>query len=336
MMCRSMCNCGHTNKCNPETGDCLTENVQIIFDWSDNSGSNIMRLPNDRIKAKHWIQVNGNGKLIMKNCTNLEKCSLTATVDDREIPTIQNQSSSDDKLANLIGKTHQHHIQIQKNNSLMMDALNSSIANLTTDIGKLSKQVFDQHVELKQSNDENLPKMAILLDTPSIITHSDDTADAADLQQVSINKLEDLISLPSHSLLETSGAILQNVLNTNEGTSYVEENRQSEEKIKNVNEQQNQPIHSGKEFLHILTVDNNSTTHTITGLVILLFYLNYSTFSTNFKIFLAFQNRKPTNGSRCTNCFGICHICGIGHIRFHLCDQEKSGGRNNAKSFQTQ
>lgn len=185
-MCRKTCSTdcrSSNNKCHPITGECLTENSQIIFDLSGisnnnnnniTSSNNIMKLSSERIKAKHWIQVNGNGKLNFKNCTtfdnnNDEKC----TKNDIEKNDESKNSTTNDNIVNLIGKTHQHNVLIHKNNTLMINALNSSIANLTNDVDKLTKQVSDQQTEIKRviTNDVILPnfipKIGIFLDAPS-------------------------------------------------------------------------------------------------------------------------------------------------------------------------
>lgn len=195
MMCRNNCSHCTSGKCSSQKGDCIIESSQILFDWPDvsnQSNSNVMNLSNDRIKAKHWIQVNGNGKITLKNCTNLENCNMTIAGG--------NISHGDIHLAHLIGKTHEHHVQVQKNNSLMMTALNSSIANLTTDIGKLSKQVSDQHQEIKKTN-EIIPNVAILLESPSVIAAAASNGlllpNSVAAQNVDVEKLENYIALPN-------------------------------------------------------------------------------------------------------------------------------------------
>lgn len=194
MMCRNTCsiNCRPNNKCNPMTGECLSENSQIIFDLSGSNTSNnknnstisnnIMKLSSERIKAKHWIQVHGNGKLNIKNCTKFNSDTCTTNNNDQttnssDLINTNNSnettnSTANDKIVNLIGKTHQHHVLIHKNNTLMINALNSSIANLTNDVDKLTKQVSDQQTEIKRvTNDvilpNLLPKIGIFLDAPS-------------------------------------------------------------------------------------------------------------------------------------------------------------------------
>lgn len=75
MMCHKKCQCNN-NKCDPQSGECLTENVKIVFDVAHNRSSSVMKLSSDRIKAKHWIPVSGNGKIKFRNCSEPHQCEL--------------------------------------------------------------------------------------------------------------------------------------------------------------------------------------------------------------------------------------------------------------------
>lgn len=75
MMCHRKCQCNN-NRCDPQTGECLSENAKIVFDVSHNRSSNIMKLSSDRIKAKHWIPVSGNGKITLRNCSDPNRCEI--------------------------------------------------------------------------------------------------------------------------------------------------------------------------------------------------------------------------------------------------------------------
>lgn len=148
MMCRNSCTkrCP-SGRCHPQSGECTTNDPQIIFDSSGSrsiSGtlvlSNVTKaFPDDRIPAKHWIQVLGNGNFSLKNCTNQETVGDCSPVNVTSTPPVDGAH-----LANLIDQTHQHHVQLHNNNSIVMDAINSSIANLTSDVGKISKQLGEQ------------------------------------------------------------------------------------------------------------------------------------------------------------------------------------------------
>lgn len=74
MMCHKKCQCN--NKCDPQSGECLAENVKIVFDVAHNRSSSVMKLSSDRIKAKHWIPVSGNGKIKFRNCSEPHQCEL--------------------------------------------------------------------------------------------------------------------------------------------------------------------------------------------------------------------------------------------------------------------
>lgn len=75
MMCHQKCRC-NDSKCDPQSGECLAENAKIVFDVAHNRSSSITRLSSDRIKAKHWIPVSGNGKINIRNCSEPERCEL--------------------------------------------------------------------------------------------------------------------------------------------------------------------------------------------------------------------------------------------------------------------
>lgn len=110
MMCRYSCECS-SNKCNPQTGDCMIDDSQIIFDWTTDSFEDVSEFPasTDRIEAKHWISVNKTDN----SSTNF----------------------GEGDVKNLI-KIH---------------ALNTTIANLTENIEKLSKEM-QEHKKLRSED----------------------------------------------------------------------------------------------------------------------------------------------------------------------------------------
>lgn len=141
-----------------------------------------------RIKAKHWIAVTGNGKMQLRNCTrncrpvDMEKLSITATNVTKPVDGAQ--------LASLIDQTHRHHVRIQQNHTAMMTALNSSIVNLTTDVGKLSQQIVGQQQQQQQPID---PKVTLILDSNTILTGNGVDGDTSDVddQNSAANVLAD-------------------------------------------------------------------------------------------------------------------------------------------------
>lgn len=71
-MCKSVCQCA-SRECNHINGACLFDDSYILFDWDGSSGRNSTSTNNvlmERIKAKHWTQIEGKGPTSMKNCSN--------------------------------------------------------------------------------------------------------------------------------------------------------------------------------------------------------------------------------------------------------------------------
>lgn len=200
MMCRNFCTkrCP-SGRCHAQSGVCTTDDSQIVFDRSSGESTshsavvtNVMKLsPDDRIPAKHWIQVIGNGNLSLRNCTN-QVPGDCSRVNNTTAPPVDGAH-----LANLIDQTHQHHVQLHNNNSIVMDAINSSIANLTTDVGKLSKQLGEQQQQHKIVV-EQVPSvvqggMAFILDPGEIhsIVGAEPLSSATFSQQVKLVSVAD-------------------------------------------------------------------------------------------------------------------------------------------------
>lgn len=113
IMCRYSCECS-SNICNPQTGDCMIDDSQIIFDWTTDSTEDVLKFPasTERIEAKQWISVNK---------TNI----LNSTMSNGEIGDVKN-----------LIKIH---------------ALNTTIANLTENMDKLSKEMLE-HKKLRSED----------------------------------------------------------------------------------------------------------------------------------------------------------------------------------------
>lgn len=141
-----------------------------------------------RIKAKHWIAVAGNGKMQLHNCT--PDCRPTEITEKTTITSTSNASKHVDgaQLASLIDKTHRHHVRIQQNHTAIMTALNSSIVNLTTDVGKLSQQIVGQQQQQQQQID---PKVTLILDSNALLSGNGvdgiDAADSDDDRKTAVN-----------------------------------------------------------------------------------------------------------------------------------------------------
>lgn len=237
MMCRNLCTkrCP-TGRCHSQSGECTTEDPQIIFDrpgGTSNSGpvlSNVMKLsPDDRIPAKQWIQVTANGNLSLRNCTNQE------TGDCTPVNLATTHPVDGAHLANLIDQTHQHHVQLHNNNSIVMNAINSSIANLTTDVGKLSKQLGEQQqhkIVVDQVPQVVQGGMAFIIDPSEIhsIVGAEPLSSAAFSEQVKVVSVTD-------------------------GAATNETNRDISNKL---------TTESGSEIIHILTLaDGNHTVNLV-------------------------------------------------------------------------
>lgn len=192
--------------------------------------------PDDRIQAKNWIQVHANGHLSLKNCTNPESENCTTK------PMLNETASPVDgaHLANLIDQTHRHHVQLHNNNSIQMDALNSSIANLTTDVGKLSKQLGEQQQQQQHVLVQHVPQvmqeMAFILEP----THVQSIVGAEPLT-TSFDETVKLVTVRESSLVASDGGNLTNPSNPVSGL-YSQESTEA------------------SEVLHILTLAESNQT----------------------------------------------------------------------------
>lgn len=110
-MCHKKCSCNNNN-CDPNSGKCLGENAKIVFDVGHNRTSSVTKLSSDRIKAKHWIAVNGNGKMSFRNCSDPD--------DQCEIHNLNNSTTSVDQ-----NDTHK---------TALIQELNANLTNLTKEL----------------------------------------------------------------------------------------------------------------------------------------------------------------------------------------------------------
>lgn len=164
--CKSVCECA-ARKCNHVNGECLFDDSYILFDWDGSSGRNTSTdsdgpRPTDRIKAKHWIQIKGNGRMLMKNCTS--DPAIACDWNNQDIPKLNSSQSAvdgvkgrgfDDKKGVRVPELGETHRPLSQNNTIIVSTLQSSIANLSDNIGELSKQVNEQRVELRRDRESN-------------------------------------------------------------------------------------------------------------------------------------------------------------------------------------
>lgn len=116
MMCHKKCQCNNS-KCDPQSGECLAENVKIVFDVAHNRSSGTMKLSSDRIQAKHWIPVSGNGKINIRNCS--DRCEI---------------NNDDGKALNQ---------SVDKNDftkTALIEELNANLSNLTKELKTASNK----------------------------------------------------------------------------------------------------------------------------------------------------------------------------------------------------
>lgn len=114
MMCHKKCQC-NDGKCDPQSGECLSQNAKIVFDVSHNRSASIMKLSSDRIKAKHWIPLSGNGKIIFRNCSDSDRCEF-----NNDNKKTLNKSASVDQSG--INKT------------AIIQEINANLSNLTKEL----------------------------------------------------------------------------------------------------------------------------------------------------------------------------------------------------------
>lgn len=165
----------------------MFDDSYILFDWDGGNGHNssndsnssattaTTKVPTDRIKAKHWIQIKGDERVALQKCnTTSNDTSLACDWNNQDV--VKLKSSDDDSAGNndmqadgdrtvaysLIGMASSHrHDDGQhqlENNTVIINTLHSSIANLTDNIGKLSKQVNDQRLALQRDHGEQLAR----------------------------------------------------------------------------------------------------------------------------------------------------------------------------------
>lgn len=202
IMCKRFCGYCASGRCDAASGLCTPADLppHIIFSTPANRRSvvvstsaspHIMRVAGVvggngshnvadamRIKAKHWIAVAGNGKMQLRNCTNTVDCRPLSPSPASPLSNTTKPAAVDGaQLASLIDQTHRHHVKIQQNHSMMMTALNSSIANLTSDVGKLSQQIGERELDRLQHLDA-APKVTLLLDAGDAVLQNGAGADA--------------------------------------------------------------------------------------------------------------------------------------------------------------
>lgn len=137
--CLKHCQC-ISNKCNHMTGVCISAAE------SNSTASPMNRTK--RVRVEHWMPMLGNGMLNVRKCLNGTECNSGINI-----------TSSDQKA---------------DNSSIIIKSLNSSIANLTDNIGKLSQRVSEQQRQLELAAVVNplqalksTPTMAILVESPT-------------------------------------------------------------------------------------------------------------------------------------------------------------------------
>lgn len=163
MMCHKKCECNNNNKCDPQTGECLSENAKILFGVLPHRSSNIMKLSSNRIKAQHWIPVHGNGKINIQNCSEPDRCNGAM---NKKIP---NESTP---------------IEFNENNhTALIHELNSNLSNLTK--------------ELKKASDNSV---AIVVDSSIAIHHIHEVVSDDD---ANLHQFNDLLSLANTDINST-------------------------------------------------------------------------------------------------------------------------------------
>lgn len=194
-MCKNHCECS-TDKCDAKTGDCLIDDSIILFDWNSLNSStpnitNIMKIRKERIEAAAWIKVNGNGKISLKNCsadtTNCDPINGSIEMEAQTLnPVTMQPLSSPNTTLN-----HTHVVEVLNNNTIIMESINSSIANISENIEKL----VSKH-DLAE-NQTVMPAHMIVMHPAQVLTPKDlvtaqtmlPTADAADADAVAGEQL---------------------------------------------------------------------------------------------------------------------------------------------------
>lgn len=178
MMCHKKCQC--TSKCDPQSGECLSENVQIVFDVAHNRTSGIMKLSSDRIQAKHWIAVSGNGKINFRNCSDPDQCEWNEETVNESTVVAQVAIKNDEAV----------------NKTALLQELNSNLSNLTKELQAASDKsvvivnssIAIHHIHKGGDNDAGIKQKLNDPLTSSTETNLIETENIIDGQD---NKLED-------------------------------------------------------------------------------------------------------------------------------------------------
>lgn len=166
MMCHKKCQCNNS-KCDPQSGECLSENAKIVFDVSHNRSSSIMKVSSDRIKAKHWIPVSGNGKINIRNCSDPDRCDL---YNDNNTRALHRAASVD---------------QNDVNKTALIQELNANLSNLTKELKAASNKsvvivnssIAIHHIHHGVSDAAGIKHKSNDLLTPSTVNNSIETED---------------------------------------------------------------------------------------------------------------------------------------------------------------
>lgn len=211
MMCHKKCQCNN-RQCDPQSGECLSENAKIVFDVSHNRSSSIMKLSSDRIKAKHWIPVNGNGKINIRLSDDSKKTLNESAVvdqkDDNKTALIQELNAN---LSNLTKELKAaaaseksvvivnssiaiHHIHKSGNEAAGLKHKSNDLLTPSTEINSIETDdqdiIYDQHIE---GIDEH------------IIDHDDDGDEEID----GIGGYNDIVHVFAMSSINTTKSVRQ-------------------------------------------------------------------------------------------------------------------------------
>ncbi|KAJ6647481.1 Lariat debranching enzyme B [Pseudolycoriella hygida] len=217
IMCQKKCQCNTI--CDPMSGKCLSENAKIVFDVSHNRSSGIMKLSSERIKAKHWIPVNVNGKINFRNCSDPNQCErdngrtvskstsfkqndLNKTALIQKINsnlsnlTEELESTSDKSLAIIVNASIEiHHIHKnvlanKEHNDLVTP--NTKINSIATEEDEMT---YDEHIEADGS-DQSVGHNSELYDEIDSIGGYNDVVHVFSISSINTTKSEQIQKLP--------------------------------------------------------------------------------------------------------------------------------------------
>lgn len=165
MMCHKRCQC-NDNDCDPHNGECLTQNAKIIFDVTHNRSTSVMKTSPNRIKARHWIPINGNGKINFRNCSKPDQCEPFKSGHIVDGSTVMEDRNNINKSAlikemNLSNSTNElevatdRSVVVVKNTTIAIHHVHKNVKSATDSTKNVQKDLLSASTEVNYIETDN-------------------------------------------------------------------------------------------------------------------------------------------------------------------------------------